>query len=196
MNRLTSSFANGSIAFALVATVFVTSTLMSAKTRKPKVSNTQPRVVAHIPLPGLTPVDMAMQAKGNNKFYLYVQHSKDQGISIIDVTKPNQPKTLGLAPWPNPAQTGRMSVTGNLAVIAESEIPVMHASNSSDDLVFWDLSNPAVPKVVDKFSGVVKWLQDERNFVYVLNGDGLWVVSKPAERQSSDEPDSSDSYGG
>jgi len=30
---------------------------------------------------------------------------------------------------------------------------------------------------------VVKWLQDERNFIYVLNGDGLWVVSKPADRQ-------------
>jgi hypothetical protein len=36
---------------------------------------------------------------------------------------------------------------------------------------------------VQKFSGVVKWLQDERNFIYVLNGEGLWVVSKPADRQ-------------
>jgi hypothetical protein len=196
MNRITSSFLNRSMALALVATVLVTSTLMSAKTRKPKILNTRPHVVAHIPLPGLTPVDMAMQAQGNDKFYLYVQHSNDQGISIIDVTKPNQPKALGLVPWPNPDQTGRMSVTGNLAVIAESGIPVMHASDSNDGLVFWDLCNPAVPTVVDKFSGVVKWFQDERNFVYVLNGDGLWIVSEPAERQPSDEPDSSNSYGG
>ena len=36
---------------------------------------------------------------------------------------------------------------------------------------------------MQKFSGVVKWLQDERNFIYVLNGDGLWVVSEPADRQ-------------
>ena len=45
------------------------------------------------------------------------------------------------------------------------------------------LANPAVPRVVQRFSGVVKWLQDERNFIYVLNGEGLWVVSKPADRQ-------------
>jgi hypothetical protein len=44
------------------------------------------------------------------------------------------------------------------------------------------LANPAAPRVVQKFSGVVKWLQDERNFIYVLNGDGLWVVSEPAVR--------------
>jgi hypothetical protein len=54
-------------------------------------------------------------------------------------------------------------------------VPTSHASN--DDLVLWDLSNPSTPRVVQKFSGVVKWLQDERNFIYVLNGEGLWVIS-------------------
>jgi hypothetical protein len=76
-----------------------------------------------------------------------------------------------------------MSLTGNLAVIAETEILPMHISTSKDDLVLWDLSNPVAPRVVQKFSGVVKWLQDERNFIYVLNGDGLWVVSEPADRR-------------
>jgi hypothetical protein len=75
-----------------------------------------------------------------------------------------------------------MNVSGDLAIIAETADP-MRGSTSNDDLVLWDLSNPAAPRVVQKFSGVVKWLQDERNFIYVLNGDGLWVVSKPADRQ-------------
>ena len=88
-----------------------------------------------------------------------------------------------------------MNVTGDLAIIAENDIPVMRSVSSNEDLVFWDLSNPAAPQVVQKFSGVVKWLQDERNFVYVLNGEGLWVVSKPGDRQQ-DQSDSSDSYGG
>jgi hypothetical protein len=71
----------------------------------------------------------------------------------------------------------------------------MRSNISNNDLVLWDLSNPAAPRVVQKFSGVVKWLEDGRNFIYVLNGDGLWVVSKPADRQL--EPtESSDSYGG
>jgi hypothetical protein len=70
-----------------------------------------------------------------------------------------------------------------LAVIAETEILPMYSRTSTDDLVLWDLSNPVAPRVVQKFSGVVKWLQDERNFIYVLNGDGLWVVSVPADRR-------------
>lgn len=32
---------------------------------------------------------------------------------------------------------------------------------------------------MQKFSGVVRWLQGEGNFIYVLNGDGMWVVSQP-----------------
>ena len=74
-------------------------------------------------------------------------------------------------------------MTGDLAIIAGTGDRPMRGSTSHEDLVLWDLSNPAAPRVVQKFSGVVKWLQDERNFIYVLNGDGLWVVSKPADRQ-------------
>jgi hypothetical protein len=67
--------------------------------------------------------------------------------------------------------------------IAESEVLPMPSSKFNDELVLWDLSNPAAPQVVQKFSGVVKWLQDERNSIYVLNGEGVWVVSKPVDRQ-------------
>ena len=151
-------------------------------------------MVAHIEFTGLSPVDMAMQKKLDDKYYLYVQHSKDQGISIIDITKPAQPRTVGVTPWPDPAQSSTMNVTGDLAIIAENGIPVMRSNNSNDDLVLWDLSNPASPRVVQKFSGVVKWLQDERDFIYVLNGEGLWIVSKPAEHKI-DQSDTSNSYG-
>jgi hypothetical protein len=88
-----------------------------------------------------------------------------------------------------------MSVTGDLAIIAENGVLPVRSSSSGDDLVFWDLSNPAAPRVVQRFSGVVKWLQDERDFVYVLNDGGLWVVSKPADRQPG-QTRASDSYGG
>ena len=86
-------------------------------------------------------------------------------------------------------------MTGDLAIIAETGTLPMRSSTSKEDLVLWDLSNPAVPRVMQKFSGVVKWLQDERNFIYVLNGDGLWVVSEPADRHP-EQTESSNSYGG
>jgi len=184
-----------STALALLTTVLLVAGEASAKDHKLKGSDNQAAVVAHISFAGLSGVDMAMQRKVNDKYYLYVQHSKDQGISIIDVSKPAQAKAVGVIPWPDPAASSRMSVTGDLAIIAETVILPMRSSTSNDDLVLWDLSNPSAPRVVQKFSGVVKWLQDERNFIYVLNGEGLWVVSKPADRQP-EQTESSTSYGG
>ena len=182
-------------ALALLTTVLVVSGGASAKDHKLRGSDNQAHVVAHISFAGLSAADMAMQKKVNDKYYLYVQHSKDQGISIIDISKPAQPKAVGMIPWPDPALSGRMNVTGDLAIIAESGVLPMRSSTSNDDLVLWDLSNPTAPRVVQKFSGVVKWLQDERNFIYVLNGDGLWVVSKPADRQP-EQTVSSNNYRG
>jgi len=167
----------------------------SAKDHKLKGSDNQAQLVAHISFAGLSAIDMAMQKKVNDKYYLYVQHSKDQGISIVDITKPAQPNVVGVISWPDPALSGRMNVTGDLAIVAESARAPMHSNFSDEDLVLWDLSNPAAPRVVQKFSGVVKWLQDERNFIYVLNSDGLWVVSKPATRRP-EQTESSSSYGG
>src|SRR5439155_13721896 len=170
---------------ALLMTVLMVSVgSASAKEHKLKKPESEAQVLAHISFSGLSSVDMAMQRKINDKYYFYVQHSKDEGVSIIDVSKPAQAKTLGVIPWPDPVASSRMNVTGNLAIIAESEIlPMQRSSSSNDDLVLWDLSNPAAPRIVQKFTGVIKWLQDERNVIYVLNRDGLWVVSEPADRQ-------------
>jgi hypothetical protein len=195
MNKIRASkfveFSSNTLAILTIALV-VTVSSTSAKGHKPNGSVAASQVVAHISFGGLSAVDMAMQKKVNDKYYLYVQYSKDQGISIIDISNPAQPKAVGIIPWPDPAVPSRMNLTGDLAIIAESEVlPTRNPAN--DDLVLWDLSNPAVPRVVQKFSGVVKWLQDERNFIYVLNGEGLWVVSKPADRQA-EQTESSNGY--
>ena len=196
MNRRRSRFVKfNSAASALLTTVLLVSGGASAKDHKLTTSDNQADVVAHISFTGLSAVDMAIQKKVNDKYYLYVQHSNDQGISIVDISKPAEPKAIGVIPWPDPAVSSRMNVTGDLAIIAETGVLPVRSSASYDDLVLWDLSNPAAPRVVQKFSGVVKWLQDERHFIYVLNGDGLWVVSKPANRQA-EQTAASNSYGG
>ena len=187
-----SRFVNlSSMALALLTTVLLVSGGASAKERKTKGSDNQAHVVAHISFRGLAVVDMTILKKVNDNYYLYVQHSKDQGISIVDISKPDEPKAVGVVQWPDPAVTSRITVTGDLAVIAETD--VQRRSSSNDDLVLWDLSNPAAPRVVQKFSGVVKWLQDDRNFIYVLNDEGLWVVSKAADRQL-EQTESSNNY--
>jgi hypothetical protein len=176
-------FSSRTLALLLTVVLVMAVSSASAKEHKPRGYDAESHVVAHIAFSGLSAVDMAMQRKVNDKYYLYVEHSKDQGISIIDISKPTQPKAVAVIPWPDPDLSSRMSLTGNLAVIAETEILPMYSRTSTDDLVLWDLSNPVAPRVVQKFSGVVKWLQDERKFIYVLNGDGLWVVSEPVDRR-------------
>src|ERR1700674_115484 len=158
MDRIRNRFVKfSSIALALLSALLLVSAGASAKDRKLTRSDNQASVVAHISFTGLSVVDMAMQKTVNDKYYLYVQHAKDQGISIIDISKPAQPKAIGVIPWPDPAVSSRMNLTGDLAIIAESEVIPMHNITSSDNLVLWDLSNPATPRVVQKFSGVVKW---------------------------------------
>ena len=122
------------MASAVLTTVLLVSGGASAKDHKLKTSDGRADVVAHIPFTGLSAVDMSIQKKVNDKYYLYVQHSKDQGISIIDISKPAQPKAIGVIPWPDPDVPSRMNVTGDLAIIAETGTLPMRSGTSKDDL--------------------------------------------------------------
>jgi hypothetical protein len=62
------------MAIVLVATV----SSASAKEHKPRGYDAESHVVAHISFSGRSAVDMAMQRKVNDKYYLYVEHSKDR----------------------------------------------------------------------------------------------------------------------
>ena len=179
---------------ALLTTVLLLP-LGNARPRTARQNNprTRPTSLPNFHLAGSRQFDMAMH-KANDKYYLYVQHSKDEGVSIIDISKPAQAKTLGVISWPDPAESSRMVVAGGLAIISESETLPLPGGHSSDRLVLWDLSNPAAPRVIQKFTGVIRWLQDDRNFIYVLNAQGLWVVSEPADREP--EQTGSMAYGG
>ncbi len=156
MNNSRSRFVKfNSMASAVLATVLLVSGGASAKDHKLKTSDSQADVVAHISFTGLSAVDMSIQKKVNGKYYLYVQHSKDQGISIIDISKPAQPKAIGVIPWPDSDVPSRMNVTGDLAIIAETGTLPMRSGTSKDDLVLWDLSNPTVPRVMSSSNAKV-----------------------------------------
>lgn len=154
----------------------------AANERKQRGSAEESQLVAHISFGSQRAVDMAIRKDPNNNTYLYVEHSRDEGISVIDVTQPVKPKVLGLVSWSNPAVTSQMNVRGRLGIITESAAAT-DRDKTLPDLVVWDLSNPASPRIVHRFSGVVRWFQDERDFVYVLNDEGLFVISELANGQ-------------
>ena len=72
-----------SAALAILTTLLLVSGGASAKDHKLKTSDNQADVVAHISFTGLSAVDMAIQKKVNDKYYLYVQHSKEIGRAHV-----------------------------------------------------------------------------------------------------------------
>lgn len=73
MRRRKSKFVRfNAAALAILASVLLGSGAASAKDRK---SDNQAHVVGRISFAGLSAVNMAMQKRGNDKYYLYVQHS-------------------------------------------------------------------------------------------------------------------------
>ena len=104
-------FSSRTLALLLTLLLVMTVSNASAKGHKPRGYDAESHVVAHISFSGLSAIDMAMQRKVNDKYYLYVEHSKDQGVSIIDISKPTQPKAVAVIPWPDPELSSRMSLT-------------------------------------------------------------------------------------
>jgi hypothetical protein len=142
------------------------------------------RVIAHLPLSGGIR-RMFLQQEGRRQF-LYVQQPSQQGVTVIDITKPERPKVVnqvslenltmvsfGLAIFETPensATVGASLATGN----AER----LHESGVLESVRVLDVSDPAHPRTVKKFDGVTSMLEDSaQNLFYVANGDGVWIVS-------------------
>jgi hypothetical protein len=139
------------------------------------------KVIAHLPLSGGAR-QMFSQQEGSRQF-LYVQQSPRQGVTVIDITKPELPKVVKQAPLENltmvsfglavsetPENSATVGGTGN------AEGPP--GSSVLESIRVLDVSDPAHPRTVRNFDGVTSILQDSaRNLLYVANGDGVWIVS-------------------
>jgi hypothetical protein len=168
-----------------------------AKQRKPNPSHNV-MVVAHVPFDGKSSTDMAIQTQSNGERYLYVEHSPEQGVTILNIAKPSEPKLVGSIAWPDAAITHMRDVTGEAVLLAKADANSSSNQPASDPLVLWDASQPNSPKVVQRFENVSKALSDDRGYVYVLNAEGLWVVSTPTAygQGDPDAPQNHIEYGG
>ena len=154
----------------------------AAKDHKHTKPTNTPHVVAHLQFDGMSELDMTIQTRPGDKYYLYVQHSKEEGVSIIDISKPEKPRAIGVLHDGDAAGDARMTITSKLAIVSDGPGTSSQAGEPSNGgVAIWDTSDPASPRLIQKFSKVVKWLQDDREFIYVLADDGLWIVSQPAD---------------
>jgi hypothetical protein len=144
------------------------------------------RVIAHLPLSGGIR-QMFLQQEGKRQF-LYVQQPPQQGVTVIDITKPERPKAvtqvllknltmvgsgLAVSETPENSATGRTSHATGIAEGPRGSDAVL------ESVQVLDVSDPAHPRTVQDFDGVTSILQDSaRNLIYVANGEGVWIVSQ------------------
>jgi len=146
------------------------------------------KVIAHLPLSGGIR-RMFLQQEGRRQF-LYVQQPSQQGVTVIDITKPERPKVVnqvplenltmvsfGLAIFETPENSATVGASlGASLATGNAEGP--HGSGVLESVRVLDVSDPAHPRTVQNFDGVTSILQDSaQNLFYVANGDGVWIVS-------------------
>ena len=133
------------------------------------------KVVANLTFDNKLPADMLIQqVKG--KPYLFVQLANARGVVVLDISKPNRLKIVSSLSGPDAAKASELNINGNVVTISSVAADGSSPTANKGELVLWDISDPGNPRVVQRFAGVVRVLHDERNYTYVLNQDGLWVV--------------------
>lgn len=177
--------------FALLALVFCAA-MPSAWARQHKPDPSQAvLVVAHVPFNGKSLTDMSIQTQANGNRYLYIEHAPEQGVSVLDIAKPAEPRLVSFIRWRNTKITHIKGVMAEAVLTqadANSAASQSETQPTSDPLVVWDTSEPSSPRLVQRFANVRRVLSDDRGYVYILNTEGLWVISTPAAYQQ-DQPE-------
>jgi hypothetical protein len=181
MNIIHKAIAREHICSALALLAFFAAMTPSAdaKRRAVKPSERPATVIAHMPLSGFPTSQMDLHENGG-KQYLYISANSNAGVTVVDVTNPDQPNVIKRLAWPNQTSTGRLQmVSDGLALSKGPDSDSMAAAPppSTRTVKVLDLSDLANPRTVLSFSGVTSTLDDEaHNLVYVTNREGLWIL--------------------
>src|SRR5215472_4517997 len=149
------------MALLLIAVALAMPTTLWSK----KHNEADAKLVGHLGFEGEILVDMAL-TEGGGRRYLYVLHSHNEGVSIVDVTSPSQPKLLGTTFWPEGAELGGLTFMGDYAVGDDTSVSRAHSRLSE-------------AKVVTSLAHVKRAIFNE-GLVYVLTDTEVWIVGVPS----------------
>jgi hypothetical protein len=189
-------------AFLVVSALIASNALAEPKSEPPVRPTQKVTVIAHLPLPG-TPVSQVLLRQKGSKEYLYIQQTEKEGFTIVDVTQPEHPSVVKNVTLADKSGEEKLEMVGNGVVLAEtpdssSAGSTMHelapaksqagsgaAVPSTESIRVLDLSDPKNPRTLQTFNGVTKVLaEDDRNLIYITNGDGLWVLRHNPNQES------------
>jgi hypothetical protein len=166
-------------AVAIVAIGIAAAPAVHAKPNSNKTADKPANVVAHVQLSG-GPVTRMLLLKKDTKEYLLLGLDSSSQVAILDVSDPDHPRTVATAAGPAGAPAIELKVVADtLTLFGTSEAETAASSH---------------PKEIRSLSGVTAFMNDKaQGFIYVTNGDGLWIVKT---KQRADADAAPDYYGG
>jgi hypothetical protein len=184
---------NKSSFFVLLAGLAILAPLASAKDKKPKASPQEPKdaieVVGHIP-PSDGPVTRFLTTQHYSSYYLYAEHGVGRNVTLIDVTKANQPLVLANVPYASGGDSESLTMVAGTAALMTSESGVPAAAPAPQTVRIMDFSVPQNSKIAREFTGVTATSTGDRGLIFVANTDGIWIL----RRRLAEDPEAEKAY--
>ena len=135
------------------------------------------KVLANLPLSGMK-VNQMFTQQLEDKYFLYLHRPEEDSYALVDVTKPGKPILVNANQLKGTAAEGTVGPSP-VAITATQEGGSKAAAELPMQTInLVDTTNPKAPKTVRTFKGVTAMYADAgRKLVYLVNGDGLWIVS-------------------
>lgn len=134
-------------------------------------------VIGHIPLTN-DPITRFVSTRHYSSYYLYAEHAPGGSVTLIDVTKAEQPSVLADVPYaPQGGSEALVVVAGTAALVSNER--TCPAAVSPQTLRIMDFSDPQHPKVAREFTGVTAIGKDDgRGLVFIANEEGIWILQQ------------------
>jgi hypothetical protein len=194
MKTISRRLLNVRVDCAIALLIFSTVTPGALAKTKSELPTQKASVIAHLPLPG-SPVSQLLLRQQGSKEYLYIQQTKTNGFTVVDVTQPDRPNIVKDVTFPGDGNGEKLEMLGNGVALAETpdssaiggtqhalSLEKPQVGNSAmaahtESIRVLDLSDPKNPRTLQTFDGVTKVLaEDTRSLIYITNGEGLWVL--------------------
>jgi hypothetical protein len=169
--------------FALLASAFMVATYVVAQPATAQTSTEKIKVVGHIDLKGIHAKQIYLRNR-DDRNYLFIQRPHKHAFAIVDVTNPAKPLIIDRAALQTSAG-GTVALPAQGSVLAIAVAPEHPSASSEPDVPLptesirlVDMSDPAHPQTLKTFDGVTAMVSDDgRKLVYIVNGEGLWIIS-------------------
>lgn len=175
-----------------VTLILVLALAHSIEGRPPRAAQSpeQVSVTGHLELQGMRVKQMFLQQRGS-KYYLLLRRADKNAFAIVDVTNPGSPALADRNALPEPAG-GNVDLPAQGSALAIAFVPdstaAAAAAKPADNLPtetvrLIDLTDPRHPKTLKTFNKVTSVASDDgRKLVFLVNNEGLWVISHHRNR--------------